>query len=67
MAVPKKKVSPSRRDMRRSHHALSIPAVVEDKQTRTVPAARTTSTSRPACTAAARCWCAKAEADNAGE
>jgi large subunit ribosomal protein L32 len=33
MAVPKKKVSPSRRDMRRSHHALSIPAVVEDKQT----------------------------------
>jgi large subunit ribosomal protein L32 len=33
MAVPKKKVSPSRRDMRRSHHALTIPAVVEDKQT----------------------------------
>src|SRR5689334_23228494 len=33
MAVPKKKVSPSRRDMRRSHHALSIPVVVEDKQT----------------------------------
>jgi large subunit ribosomal protein L32 len=33
MAVPKKKVSPSRRDMRRAHHALSIPTVVEDKQT----------------------------------
>ena len=32
-ALPKKKVSPSRRDMRRSHHALTIPAVVEDKQT----------------------------------
>ncbi len=26
MAVPKKKVSKSRRDMRRSHHALSSPA-----------------------------------------
>jgi large subunit ribosomal protein L32 len=33
MAVPKKKVSPSRRNMRRAHHALSIPTVVEDKQT----------------------------------
>ena len=33
MAVPKRKVSPSRRDMRRSHHALEAPAVVEDKQT----------------------------------
>lgn len=33
MAVPKKKVSKSRRDMRRSHHALTIPSVVEDKQT----------------------------------
>jgi large subunit ribosomal protein L32 len=26
MAVPKKKVSKSRRDMRRSHHALSVSA-----------------------------------------
>ena len=33
MAVPKKKVSKSRRDMRRSHHALTEPTVVEDKQT----------------------------------
>ncbi len=33
MAVPKKKVSPSRRDMRRAHHALSLPTIVEDKQT----------------------------------
>jgi large subunit ribosomal protein L32 len=32
MAVPKKKVSKSRRDMRRSHHALSAPAYVEDKE-----------------------------------
>jgi large subunit ribosomal protein L32 len=29
MAVPKKKVSPSRRNMRRSHHALSASAYVE--------------------------------------
>jgi large subunit ribosomal protein L32 len=29
MAVPKKKVSPSRRNMRRSHHALLAPAYVE--------------------------------------
>ena len=29
MAVPKKKVSKSRRDMRRSHHALKSPARVE--------------------------------------
>jgi large subunit ribosomal protein L32 len=29
MAVPKKKVSKSRRDMRRSHHALSSSAHVE--------------------------------------
>jgi large subunit ribosomal protein L32 len=29
MAVPKKKVSPSRRDNRRSHHALKAPAYVE--------------------------------------
>ena len=26
MAVPKRKTSPSRRNMRRSHHALTIPA-----------------------------------------
>jgi large subunit ribosomal protein L32 len=31
MAVPKKKVAKSRRDMRRSHLALTVPAVVEDK------------------------------------
>ena len=29
MAVPKRKVSPSRRNMRRSHHALSRPAYGE--------------------------------------
>ncbi len=29
MAVPKKKVSPSRRNMRRSHHALKGSAYVE--------------------------------------
>ncbi len=29
MAVPKKKVSKSRRNMRRSHHALASPASVE--------------------------------------
>jgi large subunit ribosomal protein L32 len=33
MAVPKKKISKSRRDMRRSHHALTPPTVVEDKET----------------------------------
>ena len=33
MAVPKKKTSQSRRDMRRSHHALVVPNVIEDKQT----------------------------------
>ena len=26
MAVPKRKTSPSRRNMRRSHHALTVPA-----------------------------------------
>ncbi|HWY61828.1 MAG TPA: 50S ribosomal protein L32 [Rhizomicrobium sp.] len=26
MAVPKRKTSPSRRNMRRSHHALAVPA-----------------------------------------
>ncbi len=33
MAVPKKKVSPSRRKMRRSHLALSRANVVEDATT----------------------------------
>lgn len=33
MAVPKKKTSKSRRDMRRSHHALEGVTVVEDKTT----------------------------------
>ncbi|MBV8594016.1 MAG: 50S ribosomal protein L32 [Caulobacteraceae bacterium] len=31
MAVPKRKVSPSRRNMRRAHHALEANAYVEDK------------------------------------
>lgn len=31
MAVPKRKVSPSRRNMRRSHHALKPNTHVEDK------------------------------------
>lgn len=30
MAVPKRKTTPSRRNMRRSHHALSKTAVSED-------------------------------------
>lgn len=33
MAVPKKKTSKSKRNMRRSHHALSNPSYVEDKNT----------------------------------
>lgn len=33
MAVPKKKVSKSRRDKRRTHHGLVPPAVVEDRKT----------------------------------
>lgn len=33
MAVPKRKTSPSRRGMRRSHHALDAVAVTEDKTT----------------------------------
>ena len=33
MAVPKRKTSPSRRGMRRSHHALESNAYVEDKDT----------------------------------
>lgn len=33
MAVPKRKTSPSRRNMRRSHHALGPNAYIEDKDT----------------------------------
>jgi large subunit ribosomal protein L32 len=33
MAVPKRKVSPSRRNMRRSHHALTANSYIEDKDT----------------------------------
>ena len=33
MAVPKRKTSPSRRNMRRSHHALGANSYVEDKET----------------------------------
>ncbi|MDX2049931.1 MAG: 50S ribosomal protein L32 [Rickettsiaceae bacterium] len=33
MAVPKKKTSKSKRDMRRSHHALSSVNVIIDKET----------------------------------
>lgn len=33
MAVPKKKTSKSRRNMRRAHHALSAATFVEDKHT----------------------------------
>lgn len=33
MAVPKRKTSKSKRDMRRSHHALSAVNVVEDSNT----------------------------------
>ncbi len=33
MAVPKKKVSKSRRDKRRTHHRLALPTVVEDRDT----------------------------------
>src|SRR5206468_9817215 len=33
MAVPKRKTSPSRRNMRRSHHALTANSFVEDKDT----------------------------------
>jgi large subunit ribosomal protein L32 len=33
MAVPKRKTSPSRRNMRRSHHALASNSYVEDKET----------------------------------
>lgn len=33
MAVPKRKTTPSKRGMRRSHHALSEPTYVEDADT----------------------------------
>jgi len=33
MAVPKRKTSPSRRNMRRSHHELGPNSFVEDKET----------------------------------
>ena len=33
MAVPKRKTTPSRRNMRRSHHALDKTIVTEDKTT----------------------------------
>jgi large subunit ribosomal protein L32 len=33
MAVPKRKVSPSRRNMRRAHHALGPNSFIEDKDT----------------------------------
>ena len=33
MAVPKRKTSPSRRNMRRSHHSLKPNSFVEDKDT----------------------------------
>ena len=39
MAVPKKKTSPSRRNMRRSHHALSPPAYAECPELRRAEAA----------------------------
>ena len=32
MAVPKRKTSPSRRGMRRSHDALDAPTYIEDKE-----------------------------------
>ena len=32
MAVPKRKVSPMKRNQRRSHDALSAPAYAEDKE-----------------------------------
>lgn len=33
MAVPKRKTTPSRRNMRRSHDALTAPTYVEDRDT----------------------------------
>ncbi len=32
MAVPKRKTSPSRKGMRRSHHAVNFSNVIEDKK-----------------------------------
>ena len=32
MAVPKKKTSKSKRDMRRSHHAVKTPTYIEDQE-----------------------------------
>ena len=32
MAVPKRKTSPSKRNMRRSHHSLKLANIIEDKQ-----------------------------------
>lgn len=32
MAVPKRKTSPSRRGMRRSHDSLNAPTYIEDKE-----------------------------------
>jgi large subunit ribosomal protein L32 len=32
MAVPKRKTSPSKRGMRRSHDSLDAPAYIEDKE-----------------------------------
>ncbi|MFW5830454.1 MAG: 50S ribosomal protein L32 [Planctomycetota bacterium] len=36
MAVPKRKTTPRRRNLRRSHHALSTPGLAVDKQTKSV-------------------------------
>lgn len=36
MAVPKRKTTPGRRNMRRSHHALDNPAMSVDKATKSV-------------------------------
>lgn len=36
MAVPKKRQTKSRRNMRRSHHALDVPAMAVDKKTKSV-------------------------------
>ena len=32
MAVPKRKISKSRRNKRRSHHRISAPNIIEDKK-----------------------------------
>jgi large subunit ribosomal protein L32 len=36
MPVPKRKTTPRRRNLRRSHHALSTPGLAIDKQTKSV-------------------------------